>query len=356
VVKPLRIDSQALGEQPLRRRPILLARLPRVGELAVADEALPAMAVVSELPDVVAAQTAKTSTSYFVDSSHSSELVDSPQSDMPRDGQGQIATARTSSGNSSGKKKHRKKTSSGVSPPSNKRSHKQAPQPTGLAYLYCKMHEQTAPFAGAIVALALVSAAGLMYWMILAPAESAFEYQDIYPEVVNGEIELPSVEIPPFVPRSSPLPIPEQVVSSNVNDSFAEQVTIPQASELNSGTETSGKEAELVKTPAKKFNFTNKNVVEIPPISESPGLVSVPTPLQDESVEAPKVPQQIESTKLVGPVMQPAMTLVYPATDHAVALDFSKVLAAGKSGLLGQPTRAAASHQPNVQIFAPTQR
>lgn len=65
-----------------------------------------------------------------------------------------------------------------------------------------KLHTQLAPFAGLIVAMALIASAGLMYWMFLGPAQIPTDYYN-YPTDSFGQNEVP---IPEFSDIAPPMP------------------------------------------------------------------------------------------------------------------------------------------------------
>ena len=340
VVKPLRVDSQELGQQPLSRRPILLARLPRLGEAVVQETPGPALAVVVEEVPEESIEKNETTTSYFVDSSHAVEVEEVPSTHEQVADQNRLAASLEEKK----KKRQRRKIHPSHAKSSSRRSSSQSAQQSGLAALYCKIHQQLQPLAGSIVALALVAAAGLMYWMILAPADSSLPYS----EMVNDSGELMPVEIPPFVPRTSPMPIPEStgMVEGEVEEALIAESPVAESASNNFAVNTEDFTSE-------HFTFQSS------PLLDSPGLVAVPDPPAAKVAikeDPPKIAEQAPQTVVEKMETPQAAVAAYESTGKTEEWDFSKVIAAGKGSLLGQPTGPAVTQQPTFQTQAPAQR
>ncbi|NOY41841.1 MAG: hypothetical protein GXP26_08400 [Planctomycetes bacterium] len=299
MVIPLRTDSQAPGEQSIRRRPILLARLPHVGEPAAMDEATPTLAIANEQPIFAPPSHQKTTTSYFVDPGHLQQQAATPPAAEPPVSHQQAAPPSSPPK----KRKRRSKTSSSQST----KSFASRAQPTGFA----KIHAYTAPFAGAIVALALVTAAGLIYGMIFSPSQSSTDFH----EIANDDWDASSEEIPPFAPSTFTLPNPR---------------TTDTAKPLSEQSETSAESPTVFLEPLQV------TPVETPPAQIPPEIVSAPKQFE--------TPVPAEPTEEVA---------AYPTTNHSTALDFSQVIALGQGGLLEQPMAPSVADRPNTQTATP---
>lgn len=296
---PLRTDSQAPGEQSIRRRPILLARLPHVGKPAAIDETAPTLAIANEQPAFAQPAHEKTTTSYFVDPAHLQEPADTAPAAEPPASHHQAAPPSSSPK----KRKRRSRTSSSRS----KKSFTSRAQPTGFA----KIHAHTAPFAGAIVALALVTAAGLIYGMIFLPSQPATDFH----EIANDDWDASAEEIPPFAPSTFTLPNPG---------------TTDIAKPLSEPSETSTEPPTVFLEPLQV------TPVETPTAISPPEIVSAPAQLE--------TPVPVEQTEEVA---------AYPTTNHSAALDFSQVIVSGQGGLLEQPTVPSVADRPATQTVTP---
>jgi len=331
VAKPLQTDGRVLGEQTLGRRPILLARLPRVGGPIVLEESEPVFTAVSKEPE-----SAHQKTSYYVDPGHVREPVVTTVEDE-QTGQGSL------SGVSPEKRKRRAKSRPSSSTSSTKKFSQQPAQPTGfLAASYCKVHEQLAPFAGAIVTLALVSAAGLMYWMTLSPPSAMLNYQ----EIVNGESDVSPLEIPSFAPQTNAIPEAEATsevtpIEAAPNEPVVEQVAESVAEVAN---EVAAKPQAVVESATAASDTVSNAQIE----QEKPAVASAPLASEGALGEVSQ-PAEIS-------VEQPAPVVVYPSTGHPRPLNIAVVLSAGKGGLLAAPQAPAVTAQPLTQPSVPLRR
>ncbi len=283
-----------MGGPSLGRRPILLARLPQVGQSVVIAESKPALAIVSEELPVESSAHERPASSYFIDPGHQQ-----PSAMIPPVAQ-QTAEHKMATSATRSRKKLKRQSSSG-----GRRSSKfssRAPQPTGLAAIFCHLHAQIAPFAGAIVALALVAAAGLVYLMLLSPTQPSSNDSG----VGSDDWSLTSVEIPSFVPRATPSPIQESPGQATLLPKEQEFQTAP---------------------PMIAWQKAPEAPLEVPPVLNTP-VEQVPT----------------------------VAAWVYPPTIHPTALDFSQVSAAGKGGLLEPVTVSAVAHWPTGHVPAPNRR
>ncbi len=294
---PLRTDSQAPGEQSLRRRPILLARLPRVGEPAAIDETTPTIAITNEQPAFAQPSHEKTTTSYFIDPGHLQQPADT--ADPP--------VRHHQAAPSSSPPKKRKRRSRTSSSNQSTKSFASSARPTGVA----KIHAHTAPFAGAIVALALVAAAGLIYGMVFSPSQPPTNFH----EIANDDWDASSEEIPPFAPSTFTLPNPG---------------TTDIAKPLSEPSETSPEPPTVFLEP-----------LQVDPV-ETPTAVSLP--------EIVSAPEQLETPVPIEPAEEVAS---YPTTNHSTALDFPQVIALGQGGLLEQPTVPSVPSRPATQTATP---
>jgi len=192
------------------------------------------------------------------------------------------------------------------------------------------LHSQLAPFAGAIVALALIASAGLLYWMIVSPSRVPIDFH----KVGQQGFEAGAVELPKFVPE---LP------------SFASRTNV----------------ATVVETPV--FDMpewdADKVVAEVSPqpLEETPAIA-----LQEKelvvSLEAPAISSTIEpiSVDATEQIVSPAVGPVFPTTSRPTALDFTKLaaVAEGETQANSPPSKPAAevAGRSVPQVLIPSRR
>jgi len=257
-----RIDRATSPVRTLSRRPIVLARLPHVGA---------ELRVESQEPRVESQE----------DNSPSAALQHgySPESQT---------------------RSHRQKEHvTGLRESSPRKMVRTPSPPTGLSSTLFSLHTQLAPFAGAIVALALVASAGLLYWMIVSPSRMTTDFHEAF----QGGFEASTAELPKFAPQ---LP------------SFTSQTT------------TGISETAALETPSWDFS---EGVTEVSPKprEETPLEEAPEVRLQEEELvvmlEEPAIEPLIESI----PVSVPEQTVrlvegpAFPTTNHPTALDFAKL-------------------------------
>jgi len=173
------------------------------------------------------------------------------------------------------------------------------------------LHAQLAPFAGAIVAMALIASAGLLYWMIVSPNGATLAF----PEEVQVGFEASSPELPKFVPR---LP------------SFASRTERVTTSDFMVASEPAV--FDLPKWDA------NEVVAEVSPesVEETPAtvmqeqklVVSLETPATEPTTRPATEPtsqSKPTSVDVVKQVASPVVKLNYATTSSPRALDFTKL-------------------------------
>jgi hypothetical protein len=106
-------------------------------------------------------------------------------------------------------------------------------QPTTLSEKLFRLHAQVSPHAGLIVALALIASAGLLYWMIVGPAQLPLPQYDYGTEFTDGGLGSISSYRPEFVAEApqpvaatAPVVSPEPVTSPQ-DDDLWEEVVLP---------------------------------------------------------------------------------------------------------------------------------
>ncbi len=180
---PTRIDGAPHRVRTLGRRPIVLARLPHAtaSNIRVDSELVDFQETGFLEPDgdILA--------NHFVDPGHLENELELPAlAESAPEQPVQHSPSRRRKKRSSGSEKSR--------PITTFRQQSPASEPSTLLFT---LHSQLAPFAGAIVALALIASAGLLYWMIVSPNRVSLDF----PEEGQVGFEASSPELPKFVPE-----------------------------------------------------------------------------------------------------------------------------------------------------------
>ena len=228
---------------------------------------------------------------------------------------------------------HRKRSRSTRPTPSPGQTVLPAPEANGLY----KLHSQIAPYAGVIVALALLLSAGLLYWIIAAPNRMPTDSRDKDFE----SFEANSQELPNFAPS---LPSPSSDDFS-IDESEALVEDLPYW-------ETEGAEIDEPQT-----------VIEepLPPlplveVEELPAEASLAR--KNTQATAPEAATNQVATQHTKPDSEPPIALVFPSTDHPEDLDFSKfhVPAVDKKQSVPVPSRPAIEmgRRPLSRILTPS--
>ncbi len=168
------------------QRPIVLARLPRLGASAPASAAPPTPEpTIHRMPEHLM--------------SEQTPLPEPmPQLDLQTEIQHQLRlhTAHSSRSGSM----HTPQQETAAPARKNRPSPTEASMPTGLSAGVFRLHSQLAPHAGLIVALALIASAGLLYWMIVGGADvPAYNSQRYGQEL--GNAGLGTAHLPEFSQR-----------------------------------------------------------------------------------------------------------------------------------------------------------
>ncbi len=273
---PRRIDGALHGARTLGRRPLVLARLPHVGERVPSPEPI----------------------------TESREK----KADLPLQHELQGKRSRSDrSGEQTSKRRQslssKTKTLSKTRASSKTSSH--TSQPTGLAAGLFQIHSHMAPYAGAVVALALVASAGLLYWMIVSPDRVPFEAPPIGSQSFGSQsfegsesFETSAVGLPEFVPQPKATSVEETAADdlpwwdSEDSPDFSQQVAplaVPHQEESQPMPLTEQRQALSVEEPALEL------------------------PTEDVTVNIPEQPAALPS----GPI--------FPTTERPTALDFAKI-------------------------------
>lgn len=301
---PTRTDaaSHSSSSQPLRRWPIVLARLPHVGADSRLGHFEPGRVIAEpiEVPE-------NDESSHFVDRQHSATHHKSQ------------SEARKSHRHSHDRRRRERAERRPEDPVA------QNGQSSGLAEGLYQIHSQITPYASAIVAAALLACAGLLYWVILSPARPPGEYPGLNP----GDVGLNSVELPKFEPRIKPDSAKENETREDLPSWDLNQAAVESSQSEVQDTQPEAQGAQI-----------------LPDASEESGLAV-------EKVEQPVV---AESEQAVAATTEP----LFPTTSRPTALDFAKLVAkpagaseAESSGLDKTPEMAS---RPVPQVLTPPLR
>jgi len=248
VARPTRIDRAAGPSRTLGRRPIVLARLPYVGARVESRE--PRV----ESQEVAPPARLPPPPSFEPKSRESRPIKTSPQQR----------------------------------------------QPTGLSATLFTLHSQLAPFAGAIVALALIASAGLLYWMMVNPGRMSTDFRDAAQE----GFEASTARLPQFAPQ-----LPS--FASRTKETTAFEMPRWDFDEEMAESSSSPLETSLEETLALQLQ-EKELVVTLKPAAEPP---TEPTP-----VNAPG-----QTVNIPEPTASPAEGPAFPTTNRPTALDFAKL-------------------------------
>jgi len=315
VAIPTRIDDTRTSARRLGRRPIVLARLPYVG----ADSR-----VQNPEPSVERQEVERQK---IVPPPHHLPIASAPRPEISEPSSG--STPEEANPRPAGTQRRKQRI---PQPPKGRpaTAFRQQSQSTGLSSFLYTVHCQIAPFAGAIVALALIAAAGLLYWMIVSPSRVPTDFRDGVEEGLGTS----TAELPKFVSELS---------------SYASRTHATPASQTV--------EFEMPKWDAGEV------VAEVPTAAreETP-----PTALQEQelvvALEAPAAKSPAEPAPVGAAKEGPSLVVgpVFPTTNRPTALDFTKIRA-----LLGGEMRAGLPQREPVaevagrsvpQVLIPTRR
>lgn len=220
---------------PTRQKPIVLARLPRIGSTVAPNvvpkadrspapaaplpqtsaraeiplpEQLPRLELRGELEERIKLHVAepleeqtRPATVYFADREHllanESKLADAPKS----------AAAR--------------------SPSPKPKTRSSRSQPVTMSEKLFELHNQISPYAGLIVALALIASAGLLYWLSVGPAQLPTPHYDSFgTEAANEGLGYHSDPLPQeYIPQfTAELPKPE---ATGPSDNEWKEIALP---------------------------------------------------------------------------------------------------------------------------------
>ncbi len=319
----VRTDRMLQPKQASGRRPIVLARIPH----ASADDArmiLPltgagnADQVAVEEPPSINSPPASVASSVpltknFVDHRHVAIETPSAPRREPTD---EISRSSHSRSHSSEVTRERSHARQSVKSPG------QTSRSTSKANGLCKLHSQVAPYSGAIVALALLLSAGLLYWMTVAPNREPADFRSTN----YGSFEASTADLPSFTPGvSSDMP---EDITLDENETFAEDLPWWETEELKID------ESAIALEKA------------VPPIEEPHLLMDGP----ELVAEAPEVVFEPTAEKVAvsrsEPTSNSSVDLVFPSTNRPQALDFSKFNAAVPSEPQSVPVRQA----PTIEV------
>ncbi|NOY29304.1 MAG: hypothetical protein GXP28_03730 [Planctomycetes bacterium] len=276
MARPTRIDRATSPGRTLGRRPIVLARLPFVGSVDARVE--------SRASRVESQEAAPLATLLPASSLESESLQEEPEKHSR-----------------SGRRRKR------VSKSRESRPTKTFPpqgQSTGLSATLFTLHSQLAPFAGAIVALALIASAGLLYWMMVSPGRMPTDFRDAGRE----GFEASTAGLPKFIPH---LP------SFASRTDAATTTGVPETAAWEMPRWDSGEgEAEELPSPLEETSATQLQEEELVVTLEEP---AAELPTQSVSVNPPE--------QTARPVGGPA----FPTTNRPTALDFAKLGAGVKT-------------------------
>jgi len=280
VAIPTRIDGTPHRARTLGRRPIVLARLPHASasnarvDLEVVG--VPETGILEPNDDILA--------NHFVDPGHLENEIEHPaQSESAPEQSAQQSRSRRRKKRSTGSEKSRSITTFGQQSP--------ASEPSTLLF---SLHSQLAPFAGAIVALALIASAGLLYWMIVSPNGVTTEFRDA--GQVGFEASRP--ELPKFVPE---LP------------SFASRTIGAPASETAAFDLHTWETVEVVAEESFEVEDTPAMAMQ-----EQELVVSLEAPAMEPASEPTPV-------DVVEQAASPVAELNFATTSSPMALDFTKL-------------------------------
>ena len=300
-----------------RRRPIVLARIPRVTSAAepaaktspLSRDAIPALPPQQTLPHEQRQATLPpqaAGANYFVDRRHSSRQ----------------ATPAAADEDSSSRRRRRVKRKLKPAEPS---------QQANWGSRLCQFHAEFAPFAGVIVALALMASAGLLYWLIVGPSSAPDDFRNVFQEEAVGTT---ASKLPPLAPHE----IPSSNRSSSESSPWTESSS---ASASDESTSWWNSARDAVDPPSQAFSVTSPE--NMPPEIELPEETHALQPLPAE------VRDEVDSSEQ-GPGQE--IELSFPSTSHPRALDFARlgVLGGAESPAADQPTEMPST--PGVPIVA----
>ncbi len=242
MARPTRIDRAASPGRTLGRRPIVLARLPSVGGVERQEVAPPAYHPPAP--------------------SFEPESRQEESREYSRSLRSELRESRPS------------------------KTFQQQRQPTGLSATLFTLHSQLAPFAGAIVALALIASAGLLYWMMVSPGRMPTDFHD----VAHEGFEASTARLPKLVPQ---LP------------SFASRTNETTTFEMPRWDSDEGVSAPLAETLETRLQEEKLVVM-----------------LEEPAAELPTEPTPVNALE---PTAHPAEGPGFPTTNRPTALDFAKL-------------------------------
>ena len=270
------------------RRPIVLARLPHASAAEYGPSVSAERSVEECEKRVLSSSEEAPTRTYFIDGQHlADESGPRPKREvLSKQSRSHLHKSYRSKTHDDGKQETRSDTSFG-----------QPTRSTPVGEALCQFHALVAPFAGAIVALALVASAGLLYWLIVSPGRFPTEFGDpaqIGFEAIAGEES-------DFVPEFSRF---DPATSSTSNDDAA--VGNTPWWEVEQGVATPG--------PPTLEEEVSLSIEEPMPVPSTVGSIAEQT-------------SQVDTNEVVNS----AGPTGFPTTNRPTALDFAKLSPAVQS-------------------------
>lgn len=334
----IRIDGMPQPRQTPGRRPIVLARIPHASADSVQSILSPQversadLVVVDErpAPHIPPAN-------HFVDSRQVSSEA-SPTLGQEKAGERTRSRRRRQSSESRGESSSKSR-----SVKSFKQTSQSASPPGGL----WKIHSQVAPFAGAIVALALVASAGLLYRMIASPSQVPSGFSS-----TSGSFEASAVELPTFTPKL--LSATSEAEATREPEVVANDLPWWETEEI--GDNMLGVESgDVIVTAPPEALPAERQLLSIEaPTPEAPAteVVSVPT--------VGRIVKHTPERTLTKQTVSASVEQVFPSTNRPTALDFSMLSAAlpnrEQDAPLQQKTVFEVGNRPLSRILTPIKR
>lgn len=282
----------------VRQLPAVLARIPRVdGESTGVPPTRDSVATALESGTHA---TANYATNYAVDSSHA-------QADRTGSRRSRSQSARR--GVQSRQRGSVERDSLlAESPPFTTQQQAKPTAGSDFASQLCRLHSTLAPFAGLIVAIALVMSAGLLYWLVLSPAGKPFEYQDAIEQETLGQFSTgwPVAEPPAAAPSAETAEVSDEAVAAWLSSTQRRQITRPA---VESPAMKSGVQAFLRREPAASSAKPAPPQATVADATETVAADTPPLVAEVPSITEPP------SSVLSGPAIEPpASTTTVPET------------------------------------------
>lgn len=274
VAQPSQFGDSTGGGRSFGRRPIVLARLPRVG---AASRTVELTSPATQPPTFAQA------TRFYVDPRHA---VSSARETAPAEQHGEQTP--TSQRRHHGP--HRRPNTEATSAASALQSMANASLPVKIA-----------SYSGLIVTLALAASAILLYWMIIVPGQTpTTDFGNSYDSYGAVKIEIPDFEFP-TAPPSAPKTTSPAAAAEPLFEDASEQVTVDEP-------------AAVVAQQVPAWNSTPRMSADQQ--SESPSAAPAPPELMpaSENSESPSDDTEIYND---------ASAQAYPTTDHPLAWDLT---------------------------------